>query len=428
MAEIIPFKGLYFDTEKAGDISNIAAPPYDVISEHEIDKYYEKSPYNIIRLILPKNRNQGETGWQEKAAETFREWVSDGVLVADSKDSFYIYRQEYYVEEKKKVLTGLICALGIEDPGPGARVLPHEKTLGAPREDRFMLVKASMANFSPILGIFKDSKKAFLSSAARHADRTPLIDFRDDYEIRHTVLRVSGREQIEQIRKFIEDKTIFIADGHHRYEAARRLRDELKNKPHSHEGPFNYIMAYLADISDEGITILPAHRLVRGVPPDGGTRLMEKIRDFFHVEEEDNYEDVSLRMHEHHGSGGHSFGLFDGEKYYFLKLKEDSGWEELMERFFPESYKELDVSIAHGILINHISNGGTEMPEDNLQYEKDPQKCATLVEEKQFELAIFLNPTKIEQVLSLASSGIQMPGKATYFYPKPLGGLILRKF
>lgn len=431
MAEITPFKGLFYNTGRTGDISRVTAPPYDIIPENEKEKYYSRNEFNIIHLILGRQLpgDARPDSWHRRAAETFKDWIQKDVLTYDSGENLYIYRQEYYIEEEKKTLTGIICALKIEEPGPDCSILPHEKTLGKPREDRLNLIRASKANFSPIFGLFEDPRQELIQKAAGEAEKKPLIDFKDENEVRHTVFRLDDKEKASALRQFLKDKKVFIADGHHRYEAAARFRKEmLESRPDfSGEETFNYVMAYLVNIFDEGLTILPAHRLVKKIPRERKNLIRESLGEFFHIEEASDYEAVSLKMGESFNSGAHSFGLFYGGGYYFLTLKNSSGYGAVMDEKFPSSHKELDVCIAHGIIIDQVISGGSEMPQENLDYEKDPQKAASLVEEKKFELAIFLNPTKIEQVLDIASSGMQMPGKATYFYPKPAGGLLLRK-
>jgi uncharacterized protein (DUF1015 family) len=431
MAEIKPFKGIFYNPDKVREISLVTAPPYDIIPDEEKEKYFCKDEHNIIRLILSKEKpgdNDSDNRYI-RSAETFKKWLQEGILARDSDEAVYIYRQEYFLEGEKKILTGLICALKIEEPGRASTVLPHEKTLGEPREDRLNLIRTSMANFSPIFGMFEDPGRTLIGKATEKADENPVVDFKDENDIRHTVLKVSNPEIITTLQNALKEKTIFIADGHHRYEAAGRLRKELieANPDYTGEEPFNYIMAYLVNMRDEGLTILPTHRLIKKIPEENKDFINNRLKEFFVIEESADYEAVAFKMGESFKCNQHSFGIYYENSYYFLRLKEDSGYDAFMEGKYPALYKELDVCIAHGIIIDHAVNGGAGMPQSNLDYEKDPQKAISLADDKRFELVLFLNPTRIEQVLNIASSGMQMPGKATYFYPKPMGGLLLRQ-
>ncbi len=430
MPEIKPFKALLYNTEKAGDISLLTAPPYDIIPPEDLESYYQRSDYNIIRLIhgkeLPgddENRNK-----HTRSAQTFRQWMDSDILIRDDKQAIYVYRQEYYVEEEKKVLTGIICALKIEEPGPGCSILPHEKTLGKPGQDRFELIRKSKANFSPIFGIFEDSRDSVMETARLKCEKEPLISFKDSCDITHTVFRLTDPPAVDEIRGFLSRKKIFIADGHHRYEAACRFRDEMlrREAENSGEEPFNYVMSYLVNMFDQGLTILPAHRLLKEIPEKNKNFMDRAAQEFFKVEKAPDYAGVFSKMSRALELNLHAFGIYFADEYYYLELKPDSGYEAVMDEKFPVMYKQLDVCLAHGILIDRVINLGEETPQENLDYDKDPQKAVCAVDEKKFALAVFINPTRIKQVLEIAGSGLRMPGKATYFYPKPMGGLLLR--
>ena len=186
-------------------------------------------------------------------------------------------------------------------------------------------------------------------------------------------------------------------------------------------------MIYLTDMDDSDLTILPAHRLVRHLSDGSPDGRKKRLEEFFSKKTCSSTGELSALMKEYQGREI-AFGMYDGDKLEFLILKEKRKYEQEVAIKVPEIYKFLDVTVAHNLLLDHILNGGKEMPEENIAYAKDAGKALELIDENKFALAILLNPTRVDQVKAIASMGMRMPGKATYFYPKPLSGLVIHKF
>ena len=431
MAKIFPFKGILYNKEKIGDISKVTAPPYDVVSNEQRDKYYSNHEFNIIRLILGKE-HPGDNGHNNKyirSADFMQKWLNDKIIVQDDEPCIYSYSQEYSLNGERKIQKGIICILRLEEFSENGSVLPHEKTLAKPKRDRFQLIEACRANLSPIFGLYSDPESHIENLISGQESNEPAIDITDDANTIHKLRRLNNSDIIREIQKILLPQKIYIADGHHRYETALAYSSKRRGQEENFKGsePYNHIMIYLTNMDDRNFTILAAHRLIRKISETNLDKMQKKLDEFFTVKTCSSIEEVSILMKENH-SKGNVFGMYDGRNLQFLSLKNRDKYREEIVKGIPEIYEFLDVTVAHYLLLDHTLNNGEKVEEDNIAYVKDMKKALEMVDGKKFAAAVFLNPTKIEQVKAIASIGMRMPGKATYFHPKPSSGLLIHKF
>jgi uncharacterized protein (DUF1015 family) len=406
MAKIIPFKGiLYSASEK---ISHLVSPPYDEISPQAENIYKNKNPYNVVNLILPEKSDY------QSAADTYSHWRKKRVLDKENENCFYIYEQTFYFQKAKKKRLGFFALAGFEEENEKV-VLPHEKTFSAPKQDRLELMKKTQANLEPIFGLFSD--KDFIIDKLFNAwisEKPPIFDFSFEDNTSNRLWKISDQEKINQIISLMADKLIFIADGHHRYEASKNLREEVKILYGQAPNGFNYVMMYFSNMDDEQLTILPTHRLIK-INSFNLNNFFEEARSFFEIKQVLSADELFVLMSSFQYTD-HVFGMYAGEdNFYFLRyLKADSR----------STQKKLDVTILHTVLIEHIL--GIEK-EDAVSYTRDEKKAKELVDEGKFALAFYLNPTRIDEIKQIATSFKVMPHKSTYFYPKVLSGLVMRE-
>ena len=428
MAEIRPFKGLLYDKVKiGGEYSSVVAPPYDVISAEMKDELYAKNPYNIIRLILGKAERSDNDGdnWYSRAAMTLDSWQKEGVLVRDSKEAFYAYLQEYPYRGVMRCRLGFMGLMKIEENDKD-KVLPHENTLAGPKEDRMNLIKTVASNMSPIFALYNGDKgdmsvKKLLESSI--AGLQPIADIKAGEE-RERLWRIDDAAVIGKIVSLMEDKRIFIADGHHRYEVARMYRD-ARRKEKGYDGSADHVMMYFADMADAGnLTVMATHRVIKQMPFGGDTEVKDRLIGLFEVIE---YPGITPLVDALESSprGEHIFGYFGGEKYLMLKARDIEKVLNVMKEDKSREWKQLDVSILHSAVLRNILsvNDG----EGNITYVRDPEKGRKLVEDGSHMAAFFLKPTRVDQIKAVAELGEKMPQKSTYFYPKLLSGLVINK-
>lgn len=412
MAEIIPFRGLLYDVSKVS-IGEVVAPPYDIITDERRESLYRQSPYNIVRIDFGKEEpGDHETGNRYTRARRYLDtWIKDGILTRSDQPSFYGYEMIYVIHGVRKRLAGFLCLVKLEELGRGS-IYPHECTHSKPKKDRLNLLRVCEANTSPIFSLYKSSGEEISRILSRETLTHPHLQAADSSGNLHRLWVIDQTEQIEIIRQELADKTIFIADGHHRYETSFEYRKEMLTKKTSASGrkSYDYTLMFLADLKDEGITILPTHRLVKEVPTD----IHRLISKYFEVETITSDFDIRERL----SGRKNAFGFF---------VRKEKAWHILTYRGRDLSdvrpdLREIDVIILHELILKKI------LPNAEIGYEMDIPKALDQVRRGEYAAAFFLNSTRVEDVEKSALSSTRMPPKSTYFYPKLLTGLVLNKW
>ncbi len=450
MATILPFRGLRYNSEKIEDISKVTTPPYDVISEKERDRFYQLHPNSIIRLILGKELpgDDQSVNKYSRAAGFFDEWRKEKILIQDSEPAIYVYAQQFTLENKRYTRTGFVSLVKLEDFKTG-HIYPHEHTLSKPKEDRMKLMQSCDANFSQVFAFYEDKERK-ISEILCNATGGDIemcasaeIDFVDVYGVRNLLWIIKDNEVINEITTLMKDKPLFIADGHHRYETAlyyrdvnrdnREMQERIKQSVTDNEigSPLDYIMMMSVAMEDQGLQILPTHRLVKNIGKLEPDKIKHSLQEVFQIEcvgKDCDINTLTNRLREE--SESHSFILYIGEEdksFYLLTVRDKARLHQILEeRHSP--WKSLDTGILHGFIFEKILGIKTEDigKTDCLKYIQSESESIALVNEEKYQLAFFLNPTRIEQIRDIAIQRNKMPPKATYFYPKLITGIVLR--
>ncbi len=412
MAEIIPFRGLLYDVSKVS-IEDVPAPPYDIITPEWRESLYMKSPHNIVRIDFGKEEpgdNETENKYT-RARRWLDAWIKDGVLIRSHKPSFYAYEIIYTIHGVRKRLPGFLCLVKLEELGKGS-IYPHECTHSNPKQDRLNLLRACEANTSPIFSLYKSSADGISRILSRVTCTRPYLQAADISGNLHRLWQIDRPEEIEIIKKELADKPVFIADGHHRYETSFEYQREMsaKKESSSHRKSYDYTLMFLANLMDEGITILPTHRLIKEIPKD----IHGMISRYFEIETVANDFDIRKRL-----SGRKNvFGFFRRQEKAWSVLSYRAG--DLSE-LHPD-LRDIDVIILHEVIFKKI------LMNAEIGYEMDVAKALDQVNHGEYAAAFFLNPTRVEDVEKSALSSMRMPPKSTYFYPKLLTGLVLNQW
>ncbi len=421
MAKIEAFQAYHYNPAVVDDVSKLVCPPYDVIDAAAQEGYYQKNPYNIIRLILGKELagdNEKENKYT-RAAGYLQEWQRRGILTKESAPAIYFYEQVFKSEGARHARLGFLALLRLDDEGDKRSVHPHEHTHTAPKEDRLRLVQSVEANLSPIFTIFSDPKaeiKALFDKSVKK--EKPLFDIVDEQGHEDRLWCVTDAALIGKIRAFIAERELFIADGHHRHEVSRMFRDiKKKQDPLHFLDSYNYIMSYFTALEDKGLRIWPTHRLIRDAAIDPRT-----LEPLLAVKEVLSRDALVEELKKTEGSVG-AFGLYTQKKFYILKVDDKRGCNQLIQEG-PKEYKDLDVVILQKVVFDNLLK--ISLPQ--VSYEIDMDRAIAAVDAGAFTTAFFLHPTKIEQIRDIALAGEVMPQKSTYFYPKLLSGLLINKF
>ncbi len=427
MVVVKPFKGITYNSEKIEKLDDVMAPPYDIISPEMQEELYRKNEYNVVRLILGKiyPDDDEKNNRYTRAREFFEKWLNEGILVESDEEAIYPYKVEYKCDGENKVMNGFFILLKLDHNYE--KVKAHEKTLSKPKEDRLKLMRETRANLEPIELLYMDEKDEIMKKIDS-ALGEPIIDVTGYDGFRHKLWKISDGEIIEFVKDKLSNEILYIADGHHRYQTAINYAEEVGA---GEEDPENYIMVVLANMFDKGLTILPTHRMIK--MDIDINELMEKCKEYFDVEKVELERDLSpveigKRLSEMIKTDKeHKFAVYHRDGTYILTLKDES----VMDEFAPDrskAWRTLDVSILHKIVIEKLMGITDKNLEDHVKYTRDTREAIDVVNSGKFDMSFILNPTKIEEIKEIASAGEHMPQKSTYFLPKLLSGLVMRKF
>lgn len=426
MPSIRPFKGVVYNKKKIKNMSEVVAPPYDIIPPRMQDELYKKHKNNVVRLIFgkinkPDDKNNNR---YTRAAKDFKSWLDGHILIQDSDPAVYIYSQIYKCDGRKIERMGFISLMELDLDNK--KVLPHEKTLKAPKEDRLQLLRSVKANLSPIFMLYEDDLHRVNKILKNFSRKTsPFIDVSIS-GVRHIIWKLSDRKLIKAIEGIMAKKDIFIADGHHRYETSINYAREVASGDASQTLKENskFFMGYFVELEERSLTILPTHRLINDIGSLGREDIVHRLKKYFKVEKFSSAGRMLARMKALRAY--HVFGVYLGKaEYYVIKLKSpETAWS-LMGKG-SKDWKSLDVSILHLFILQYIL--GIRDEDDNIEFVKDASEAFKAIGAGKNAAAFILNPTKVTQVKNVARHGEKMPRKATYFYPKPLSGLVINKF
>jgi len=414
MAEVVPFKGVLFNVPQISKVSgeDLLAPPYDIITPEYKETLYKKSPYNIVRIDFGRELpgdNSSENKYA-RAKKSLTAWLHDQVLITSPTRCFYSYELSYKMHDREQKLRGFLGLVRLEELGKG-NIHPHECTHSKPKKDRLDLMRICAANISPIFSLYNSPERKTSSILSDINKTQPYIDAKDSDGSVHRLWEIQDGAMIKSIKNELEGKAIFIADGHHRYETALEYQKEMRGKEGTPDTikPYDYVLMFLANMSDEGLTILPTHRLVKNIPSD----TMDRLSLDFDIQKMTGNFDIADSI----AGKRDVFGLYKGGSSWYKLSYRGEGIPDAAP-----ALKYLDVTILHELIFKKLGIN------DDVCYEMDVAKCVNLVKEKNYHAAFFLNPTRVEDVERVALASLRMPPKSTYFYPKLLTGLVLNIF
>ncbi len=415
MARFRPFRGIRFDPGKVGDFAKVVAPPYDVIGRRARDRLFESGPYNVTRLILHPEGH-------ERAGEQFRRWLAEGVLVREEVPAFYLYRQDFELEGKRSRV-GVIGALHLEPFDRGV-VRPHEQTFDQHKRDRLELTTEVKANLSPIFGLY--SHDSFEPEPDGGWSEPPVIDVEHE-GVRNRLWVIRDPNNVERIRQALAGRTVFIADGHHRYETALNYFAALNpgkelplgdDAPSDDEQPAAHVMAFLGRIEDPGMVVLPTHRIALSLGSADVARYERAITAAFETEfatRSSSGRSGALAWLEQQPRTVNAFvvGLASRREYLLLRRPRPSGGGRAAR---------LDVAVLHRVLLGEML--GQAGGQAQLSYSADTEETFDALEQGKAEAIFVLRATSPEEMADVCLAGELLPQKSTFFYPKLLTGLV----
>jgi uncharacterized protein (DUF1015 family) len=432
MADVLPFRALRYRPEAVGDIAAVLAPPFDVIDSAQRAELEARSPHNIVRIELP---NPGGVSTDEPyaaARELLSSWLDDGVLERDERPSFYRYVQEFEHEGHSVRRHALFARVRLE-PWDAGSVLPHERTMAAPKRDRIQVMRHVRANISPVFALHRDPGAQVAASldASKSLARYDCVTADGQH---HVLTQCADAASSAAVSALFRGRPLYVADGHHRYETALAYRDERRAQAAQWTGdePENFVMMALVAAEDPGLIVKAFHRLVR--PPSMPTDLLARLAGYFQIDDvtPKSYDGTALlrllaRLQAAGTTGGTAIGALGLEegRLHLLTLRDIDAARALMPGEHSSAWKTLDVSVLDEVILRAALGVDAEAGAGEVEFTDDAAEAMAQVEAGRWPLAFLLNPTPVEQVLAVADAGDRMPEKSTYFYPKMPTGLVL---
>ncbi|WP_435008141.1 DUF1015 domain-containing protein [Tundrisphaera lichenicola] len=428
MPDIRPFRGIRYDMAQVGAMSDVVAPPYDVVDSSLQDRLYDASPYNIIRLEL--NREEAgdtpESNRYTRAARFLKEWLRSGVLREDPHPAYYVYHQTFEVEGQTYTRKGFLARVRLEPFGEG-KIYPHEQTLSGPKADRLALFNATKYNLSPIFGLYPDDDNEVIRLAETGIiDKTPQ-EATDHLGVVNRLWEVQDPKTITALQGLMGPRPVFIADGHHRYETGVKFRDDLaaSGELSGPEDPANFCMMMLVGMSDPGLIIQPTHRLVRGFVGLTSETLAARLAPEFIISPAGEGEEGCRNAWDIIEIGGEQdtlgFGTLEDGRWFTAKLRNTQRMDALTPDRSPE-WRSLGVSILHELVLKDLIG---KIGSAACTYVHRIDEVLASLAQEGCDLACLVPPAGMEHVEAIASNLEKMPPKSTYFYPKLLSGLVL---
>ena len=432
MADIQPLRGIRYNIQRAGNLAALITPPYDVISEEDQARYYRRSPYNVIRLELGRDE-AGDTVLNNRytrAAALLAEWRLEDILHEDGSLRYYCYQQVFTYERQVYTRTSLLARVRLE-PWDARVVLPHEHTLAKPKSDRLQLMQACATNFSPIMSLYEDPQGRMRKLLGVYAGSAE-VQVTDEAQEEHRLRPITDVEQIERIKDFFQERRLYIADGHHRYETALNYREEVRamRKHLDTDDAANFVMMALIDLDDPGLLVLPTHRVVSHLEQEALLALSsQQLGRFFTVREMtlgDYPPEAPLHMLAQADHDTPSFVICTVGQSWLVSLNEQ-GRARMVESGHSAAWNNLDVAVAHTLVLEELL-GLT--PVDltagrYVSFTRDARQALQAVQQGEAQVALLLNPTRVRQICDVAEMNDRMPQKSTYFYPKLITGLVI---
>ena len=435
--EIRPFRAIRFNGEVVGDVGDCISPPYDVINSQHQQMLYDKSDYNVVRIILGKEQSGDNetTNKYTRAAGYFKDWLSKGVLKQDDKETIYAYVQDFEIKGKMVQRNSFIASAKLEPFGPIVR--PHEQTLAGPIIDRLKLNKATKAIFGLVYVIYDDPKLVADKIIAKvMASNEALVDFVDEQDVRHRLYAIGGDGDIATIVKMMGDKSCIIADGHHRYTTGLNYAKDPANKATGYQ-----ILAF-SNTCHEGLLVLATHRLLKNVERFDAEKLIGSLKEDFRITEYKFTNERSkalarskslCQMKAEQDKGRNAFAVYTGDGAFWTIVLKDVKAMDAMAAGMSDAWKGLDVAILHKLILEKLFGIDEKRlaEQTNLEYMKDTPNaiddCVAEADDGKKQAIFFMNPPIIKQIEKVADEGEKMPQKSTYFFPKVYTGLTIDK-
>ena len=416
MAEIKPLRAWRYNHTFSKNLEAITSPLFDVVSDKQRKALYQ-NPFNSIHLSVPQEPNP-----TERASKLLADWKANGIIEQDRLPGIYVYYQYFKLpgSATEHCRKGFISNIRIHHWEDNV-ILRHENTIPKSVNDRIELLQKTELNVSPTHGLYTDTSFE-LEKYMDEAIRVPLYETEDYQGVRDVLAIIHDATVVQKFIDVLKEKTIILADGHHRYEGSLVYMDQQKasNPSHTSKEGYNFHLMYLTNTEAGDLRILPTHRLIKDLPNFNEEEILKKIATDFTikpVEDADTLNEIITGKQ-------WAFGLMFKENAYKIRLKPEA--LATMRWNFPDVVKELDLTVMHYFIIEKVLgiNGKDQRTSENIAFDRSFSDCLQKVWKDEVQMGIITNEVSIEDVKKVCHSGATMPQKSTYFYPKVICGFL----
>ncbi|HQF15400.1 MAG TPA: DUF1015 domain-containing protein [Thermogutta sp.] len=429
MPEIQAFRGIRYDLGHVGSLSDVIAPPYDVISPELQAFLYKKHPCNVVRLIL----NRIEPGDDEvnnrysRAKRFYQSWLAEGVLFREADPAIYVYYQEFEVDGRRYLRRGFMARVRLSAYGEG-QIFPHEHTLRGPRMDQLMLMTMCKANLSQVFGMYPDPDQQTISILDEAVQGLTPIEAVDHLGVIHRMWPVTDPRLVTNLSAVVGPAPIFIADGHHRYETALEYREQLRDMGYLRpDHPAHYVLMHCVPMEDPGLIVLPTHRLFRSIPPMTAAELAERLGDLFSLHQVANGPEAARDVWElvEASPDPATLAIFTRPDQQWSIAELTPAGREKMDDIATDhtpEWRALGVAVLHRLVVEHLLK--LEPPLD-IDYVHSIEEVILGLQTSNYPMAVLVKPASVKDIRDVSLQGDRMPAKSTYFYPKLCSGLVI---
>lgn len=434
MAKIKAFCGYLYNQDKIDDLGKVTSLPYDSISVKEQQELYSLHEHNAVRLVkgMQYETDSPDDNQYTRAGQFLHQWIKDEILIKDSTPAIYLYEQKVVFNKTTFKNTGFVGLLELDDKYK--TVIPCEDTTPSSNKDSYEILSHTNANLNMISCMYIESDKGLSRLINEVSESVPYAEFVLTDGTIEKIWKITDSEKINFITKEMSTHTVYISDGQNRYESSLQYRKECmeKNPDHTGDEPYNYIMTLLTNAYDDGMVMVPFHRLVRFKKEFNESFFVAACQDNFKVEkiivDTDTSEFVDT-IKKQIGTTRHEnkIALYCGGNYFYrLTLKN----KDALKAYVPdkcEGYYSLDVAVLNNLLLMDILNITEEHYAERIEYTKSVTEGVQMVNSGEFGCLLAINPVKAEQVREVALAGEKLPSMSICVFPKPVTGTIINK-
>lgn len=420
MLKVLPFRGYRINPSLGWEAYSYMSPLREIISEAQSERL-RSFPNNSIHVASPLNVNL--------ANQKLSGWLNNKFWIQDQIPSFYPCFQQFafYSSPGIFIRKGFIAKILLNQKGKKLNIIPHEGVTVASLKSRIDLLLKTKMNITPIHCLYEDSDFFVEEILDESLSNNLKLSAFDEQGVMNFYGLLDHTDRIEQITNFLQNKKLFLADGHHRLEAAQQTAEIVR------EDGAQYIMAYLSNISGNDLRILPTHRLVKKPDLFNEEHFIERLKEYFILKPFNKrtpmYDDLKP-LNSKDNSESIKIGLMLKNQSHILTLKPEYSTFDTIKLNLPDSVKKLDYTILHYLVLDHIMGYPyfEQSKNQNIQYFKDYTSVVKMVQQSDEYIAFIVNEVSINDMIHVCNDGAIMPPKSTYFYPKMNTGYVFRSF